>query len=179
MKKVISVILSFCIFMIFCGCDAHNKPEVEYSLIRIHIRADSNDEDDQSVKMLVKEAVVEYLSRELSDVQTFAEAYRELGARLDKIEEIADGVLGNAGFAYRASARLNNEYFPTRAYENVIVESGYYDALIINLGSGKGDNWWCVIYPPLCYVKADECAGFRYKSKIKELWEKYVSGNKQ
>lgn len=176
MKKILCLLLSFCFFMIFCACDAHNNDSAEYRLIRIHIRADSNDEDDQSVKMLVKEAVTEYLTSELSDVTTFDEAYRELSLRLGKIEEKAESVLIANGFGYGAEARLNNEYFPTRCYENVVVESGYYDALIINLGSGQGDNWWCVIYPPLCYIKAEAVDGFRYRSKIKELWDKYVKG---
>ena len=56
-----------------------------------------------------------------------------------------------------------------------MVESGYYDALILELGAGKGDNWWCVIYPPLCYLEANGTGGIRYRSKIKEIWDKYFS----
>lgn len=179
MKKILCLILSFCVFMIFCGCDAHNTLEAEYRLIRIHIRADSNEQADQAVKMLVKEAVTEYLTEELNGVETFDEAYEGLKSRLDAIEEIADGVLSREGFDYKSKARLNNEYFPTRAYESVVVESGYYDALILELGSGKGDNWWCVIYPPLCYVKPTAGEGFTYKSKIKELWDRFVNSEEE
>ena len=178
MKRILCILLTFCIFMIFCGCFAHNNDSAEYSLIRIHIRADSNDADDQAVKMLVKESVTEYLTRELDGVDSFEEAYSMLDERLSVIESAAEKVLEENGFYYGAEAKLNNEYFPTRAYEDVVVESGYYDALIINLGSGKGDNWWCVVYPPLCYVKADVADGFKYKSKIKELWDKYIRGEK-
>lgn len=176
MKKILCLLLSFCIFMIFCGCNAHNNDSAEYSLLRIHIRADSNDDDDQAVKMLVKEAVTNYLTGALDGVNTFDEAYGILEKSLDEIESRAEEVLTDNGFFYGAEAELNNEFFPTRAYENVVVESGFYDALIINLGSGKGDNWWCVIYPPLCFVSTEAGEGFKYKSKIKELWDKYVKG---
>ena len=176
MKKILCLLLSFCIFMIFCGCNAHNNDSAEYSLLRIHIRADSNDDDDQAVKMLVKEDVSDYLTSLLKGVSTFRDAYEILESSLDEIESRAEKVLEDNGFFYGAEAKLNNEYFPTRAYEDVVVESVFYDALIINLGSGKGDNWWCVIYPPLCFVKAEAGEGFKYKSKIKELWDKYVKG---
>lgn len=179
-KRIIAIILiSACIFMIFCGCDAHNNQVAEYRLIRIHIRANSNDETDQSVKMRVKEAVTEYLTCELGGAKTFEEAYAGLEKRLDEIVKIADGTLKSNGFGYGARARLNNEYFPARSYEDVVVESGYYDALIVELGSGSGDNWWCVIYPPLCYVKAAPGDRIRYKSKIKELWERFVKKNER
>lgn len=179
-KRIIAFFLiCICVFMIFCGCAAHNNQDAEYRLIRIHIRANSNDETDQSVKMRVKEAVTEYLTRELGDVDSFEEAYAGLGKRLDEIVKIADAALKANGFDYGARARLNNEYFPARSYEDVVVESGYYDALIIELGSGTGDNWWCVIYPPLCYVKATPGERIRYKSKIRELWERFVKKNER
>ena len=68
------------------------------------------------------------------------------------------------------STKLNNEYFPTRAYDDLVLENGYYDALIIELGSGKGDNWWCVVYPPLCF--ADCTQKIEYKSKFLEIINK-------
>lgn len=162
------------VFMIFCGCGAHNTVDAEYRLIRIHIRADSNEEADQSVKMLVKEEVTEYLNRELGGAKSFEEAYSGLEQRLGEIESIADSALRENGFDYGARAKLNYEYFPARSYEDVVVDGGYYDALILELGSGKGDNWWCVIYPPLCYVKASPGNGIRYRSKIRELWERFI-----
>lgn len=158
---------------IFCGCAANTSTE-KYQLIRIHIRADSNEAAAQSVKLKVRDGITAYLTDELYGVTDFETAYRLLEARLDSVRAIADGILRQNGYGYGARVRLNNEYFPTRTYDGLVVESGYYDALIVELGSGKGDNWWCVIYPPLCYLTTQEgSGGFAYKSWIAELIKRY------
>ena len=87
---------------------------------------------------------------------------------------MCDETLYANGKNYRSRVIVCREYFPTRAYESVVVESGVYDALIIELGEGAGDNWWCVIYPPLCFVKSED-DGVRYKSRIAELWRRFIS----
>ena len=171
MKKFVCILLSICVLIIFCGCDAHNNQA--NALIRIHIRANSNSTADQSVKLLVRDAISDYLTDELKNVKTFSAAYDTLQSKLGQISKTAGGVLRQNGFNYGVKVRLNNEFFPTRAYGEVVVESGYYDALIVELGEGKGDNWWCVIYPPLCFVSAQSAGNLSYKSLIQELWEKY------
>ncbi len=172
-KKIIALItIIFTFASIFCGC-VGNTTKDEPKLIRIHIRADSNEEKAQAVKLKVRDKVSEYLESELDGVNDFETAYKLLETKLKKLKEISDGVLEENGFSYKSNVRLNNEFFPTRSYENVVVESGYYDALIIELGSGKGDNWWCVIYPPLCYLEAKGSGRVEYKSYIAELFEKY------
>lgn len=159
------------VFGIICvGCVDNNSIS-ERELLRLHIRADSNDSLAQSIKLKVRDDIVDYLVDSCGDVETFAEAYSAISARIGELTAIADNRLIAEGAPYRASVKLTREYFPTRAYGKTIVESGYYDALIIELGSGKGDNWWCVIYPPLCYLDATD--DFVYKSKIKELIDKF------
>ncbi|MBR2988768.1 MAG: stage II sporulation protein R [Clostridia bacterium] len=157
--------------MIFCSCSVHTN--LETRLLRIHIRANSNDERDQAVKMKVKSTVSEYLTVKLDGVTDFNTAYKIIASELDCITAKANATLKANGFNYGANAKLNYEYFPTRAYEDTVVDGGYYDALIINLGSGRGDNWWCVIYPPLCFISNAKSNDFRYKSLIKELWDKF------
>jgi len=147
-----------------CGSCA----EEEQPLLRLHIRAHSNAAGDQNVKLVVRDAVIAYLEKELKEVKDFETAKREVGRRVGRIQEIADAVLKNEGFSYKSAAKVANEYFPTRVYGETTVESGYYDALIIDLGSGAGDNWWCVIYPPLCYFDAGGDGDVAYKSKIGE-----------
>ncbi|MCI8435106.1 MAG: stage II sporulation protein R [Clostridia bacterium] len=175
MKRVVCLLCILLSALIICTGCVHTNLDEGYSLIRIHIRAESNDARDQAVKLQVRDAVCAYLESELSDVNDFQSAYDGIEKRLKTIEKIADEVLSKAGFGYTSHARLNNEYFPTRSYEGIVVESGYYDALILELGAGKGDNWWCVIYPPLCYLEANGTGGIRYRSKIKEIWDKYFS----
>lgn len=175
MKKTVIFLFTVVFCLIFCTGCVHTNLDEGYDLIRIHIRADSNADADQAVKLCVRDAVCAYLERELADVTDFTTAYKGLEKRLRNIEAIADDVLQTNGFSYRSKARLTDEYFPTRSYQGIVVESGYYDALILELGSGKGDNWWCVIYPPLCYLEAHGAGGVKYKSKVKEIWDKYFS----
>ena len=133
--------------------------------MRLHIRANSNSESDQAVKVKVRDAVNEYISANINKT-TFDEAYEEIGDNLDKLGAIATDILKDNGFKYKAKAKLVNEYFPSRMYKDVTVPDGYYDALIIELGEAKGDNWWCVVYPPLCYGE-----DFEYKSFFAELFK--------
>lgn len=162
MCLLLSAAIIFCVMHIFCGCFEDNKYDGE--LLRLHIRANSNDRVDQDVKLKVRDAINDYVSRNI-DKTTFDAAYAEIGERLDELSELASGVLERNGFSYKARAKLANEYFPTRAYKDVTVPEGYYDALIIELGEAKGNNWWCVIYPPLCYGE-----NFEYKSIFAELF---------
>ena len=94
---------------------------------------------------------------------------KELGA----IEEVAKEILRENGFSYGAKASLRREDFPTRVYDGVTLEAGVYDALILELGSGKGDNWWCVVYPPLCFTSGN--GNIVYKSMIAEIIKKFFA----
>ena len=162
--------------IVYVGLPIGKQVETEY--LRIHIRANSNSEIDQSVKYQVKEQIVLYLTPILSTVTDKKDATNKLEKELSNIEKIADRTLSENGFTYTSKAMIKNEEFPLRVYEDITLESGYYDALILNLGDGKGDNWWCVVYPPLCFVKSN--AGYIYKSKIKEIIEKFYSrGNNE
>ncbi len=141
----------------------------EYDYLRLHIRANSNLSIDQNVKYQVKECVVEFLSPLFSNVKSKNEAIKIVENFCDEIKRKCDNVLKQNGFNYFSNVKVNNEYFPTRTYQNTTLESGYYDAVIIELGEAEGDNWWCVMYPPLCFVNNFENnMQINYKSKI---WE--------
>ena len=167
------VILCFC--MIFSGCAANNI-DGEGKLLRVHIRANSDSEADQTVKTDVKEAVVQLLEDRLKNAVSLSDAIDTVKSLKSRIESVADDVLRKNGFGYTSKAQVSREYFPTRVYESVIVESGVYDALIIELGAGAGDNWWCVIYPPLCFVGRQPGEGeVHYKSRIAEWLRRFIS----
>ena len=144
---------------LFSGCDLTEK---EY--LRIHIRANSNSETDQTVKLKVRDEIVGFLTPYLSNVKKKEDAKKFLKENISAIEKIADKVLFESGFSYSSKANLRSEEFPLRVYGDLTLEQGIYDALIIELGEGKGDNWWCVVYPPLCFVSAS--GGYVYRSKI-------------
>ncbi len=141
--------------------------------LRIHIRADSNGSEAQAVKYKVRDAVVAYLTPTVSECETKREAIEKIKGKLSEIERTAKNILIQNGYFYGARAEVRQETFPTRVYENVTLEAGVYDALILELGSGKGDNWWCVVYPPLCFSGGN--GNVVYKSKIAEIIRKFFT----
>lgn len=152
---------------VLCPFSSSNKEEVQY--LRIHIRANSNSVQDQNVKYKVKDEVVNALIPYLSQIQTFEEAKDFIEENFDMIEGVADGVLKREGFDYSSSASIKNEHFPTRVYEDLTLEEGDYDALILNLGSGEGDNWWCVVFPAFCFTSSTKSGQNEYISAIWEI----------
>lgn len=140
--------------------------------LRIHIRANSNLEADQSVKYKVKEAVVEYLTPFIAECDTKQKAQAMLNDKLNGIEKVADSVLEISGFSYTSRASVREENFPTRVYGELTLDGGFYDALIVELGSGEGDNWWCVVYPPLCFT--GEGTSYKYRSKIADIINDFI-----
>ncbi len=145
--------------------------EVKNECVRVHIRANSNADFDQKVKYEVKDEVVRYLTPYISELTSSNDAKKVVEAKLSSVEEIAKKTLMKNGYSYGAKARLTKEEFPARCYDGYTLEEGVYDALIIELGEGKGDNWWCVLFPPLCFTPAGNGDTITYKSKIAELCE--------
>ena len=139
--------------------------------LRIHIRADSNENAAQAVKYKVRDRVVEYLTPLVAGYETKAESMEGVRANLQKIAQVAAQVLKEEGFSYGATACLEEEVFPTRVYGEYTLPAGTYSSLIIRLGSAAGDNWWCVVYPPLCFASTN--ADVVYKSKILEIIEEW------
>ena len=119
------------------------------------------------MKYKVKDAVVNFLTPKLTDCDTKVKAQEKIQSLLTDIESVCDKVLDANGYDYKSKAKINVEEFPTRVYGGLTLTSGFYDALIIELGSGKGDNWWCVVYPPLCFTGGEH--GYVYKSKLKQI----------
>ncbi len=170
MKYLIGIFSVIAVVLIFVFCPMRSmgaSPKNEY--LRIHIRANSNSIEDQNVKYKVKDAVVDALIPILADIDDFEEAKRVMSENFDLIESVADKVLKSEGFYYGCQAEIDNEYFPTRVYDQLTLEEGYYDALILRLGSGEGDNWWCLVYPAFCFTSSQNSDNIVYISKI---WEK-------
>lgn len=141
--------------------------ELSSEVIRIHIRANGNGEADQRVKLAVRDALTEKLSVILADCATKNEAERALSAAKDELTQIADSTLESCGFDYKTRIVLINEHFPEKDYGGYTFPEGDYDAMLVLLGEGTGENWWCVAFPPLCFVpgEGDEVV---YRSWVKE-----------
>lgn len=179
MKKIVGFGFLFvmCIALAV-GCFSQkdlNADDISDEVLRIHIRANSNSDDDQKVKYSVKSAVVEFVTPLLVGVTDKQNAMDKIKQNLDEITNIAMRVLRKNGFLYSATAKLTNENFPTRTYDQLTLPSGEYDALVLELGEAKGDNWWCVVYPPLCFVGGTNVGtnNIVYQSKLKEIIENF------
>ena len=174
MKKLLPIALavaSIVLIVFLCGRGPQSTEADAY--LRVHIRADSNEGAAQAVKYEVRDAVVEFLTPVVADCESKKEAMQKIGGLLPQIEEVAERVLLERGFSYGARASLKREEFPTRIYAETTLEGGTYDALILELGSGTGDNWWCVVYPPLCFTSGN--GNITYKSKIAEIVKNFFA----
>lgn len=128
---------------------------IAQEVFRFHVLADSDSDEDQAVKLKVRDAVLSYMKESLGDGGENVSAEktkRWAGENLDKIEEISNKVLSDEGFDYRAQAEVASCYFPEKRYGDVIFPEGEYEGLRIRLGEAKGHNWWCVLYPNLCFI---------------------------
>lgn len=122
------------------------------NLIRLHIIANSNDPQDQELKYHVRDAIVAALRPELLHLRSHAEAEALLAADRSKIAQIAEQTITADGYSYPARVEIGNFAFPTKAYGDLVLPAGDYRAVRVVLGQGAGANWWCVLFPPLCFV---------------------------
>ena len=177
-KIIIIVILVVSAPLILFACTAHHISSpinpVD-GIIRLHIIANSNNSGDIATKLTVRDNVLDFLNGELVHLTDVNTAMRYIRGRLNQITGIANRVLMQSGSNQRATSRFGVTHFPTIAYQSGTLQAGYYNALIIYLGAGAGSNWWCVIYPPLCFLPSTNQTGgegIRYRSFI---WDR-VSG---
>lgn len=124
------------------------------SLLRFHILANSDSEKDQQVKLEVRSLILDYMQKQLAKDASKEETVAYLQDHASEVEQLADRYLRRKGYDYQTNLELTNCYFPTRVYDDMVFPCGYYDAARITLGSGTGHNWWCVLYPRLCFVDA-------------------------
>lgn len=130
--------------------------EVRDGVLRLHILASSDNESDQNVKLLVRDALLESGSQVFEGSISADEAVEKITPEISFLEETANSVLRENGFDYKARVEITREYFATRQYEDVTLPAGEYTALKVVLGEGEGHNWWCVMFPPLCLPAASD-----------------------
>lgn len=128
--------------------------ELAKQVLRFHVLADSDSSKDQQVKMQVKKAVIAYLQEKLGEEGTLAETKQFVKEHLDEIIEVSSQAVRQAGSSDSVTAELVTDEFPEKTYGDVTFPAGSYEALRICIGSGKGHNWWCCLYPNLCFTDA-------------------------
>lgn len=126
--------------------------DVRNAVIRFHIRANSDQTEDQRLKLKVRDAVLHELESKLKKAKNLQDAKKIIERNLDDIQETAEKVVEEEGYNYPVTAYLTKEEFPIKAYGDLLFPSGEYEALRIDIGEHEGGNWWCVMYPGLCFV---------------------------
>ncbi|MDR1821948.1 MAG: stage II sporulation protein R [Oscillospiraceae bacterium] len=129
---------------------ARAQEELSDKLVRLHVVANSDSDEDQAVKLAVRDEIIGLITPVLESVQSQGGAEEKIGEKLPEIEAAAEAVLAENGFFYGVTAYIAVEDFPTRQYESFSLPAGRYKTLRVVLGSGQGRNWWCVLFPPLC-----------------------------
>ena len=146
---VLAALCSFFPFAAACG-------QLPRDVVRLHVVANSNGAEDQAVKLLVRDAVLEEAARWYQGAGSMEEASSQLCTHLQSIAGAARQVLGEQGVGYSATAQMTEMYFPTRDYGDFRLPAGRYRTLRVTLGEGAGKNWWCVVFPTLCLPAASQ-----------------------
>ena len=153
-KLILSVFL-FCSLILCSVCDGFCAAGTVWDeSLRLHVLAASDSEEDQRVKLLVRDALLTESGKLFCGSENAREAAEKIIENKEELENIADKVLQENGFSYRATVSIEDEYFETREYDEVKLPAGTYTACKVVLGDGDGKNWWCIMFPPLCIPAA-------------------------
>lgn len=126
--------------------------DIADSVFRLHVIANSDSDEDQNLKYIVRDKVIEYMSSISQNASSKEEVIKIAKANLDKIQAIAAQTIRDNGYTYSVNVEVGNFSFPSKRYGDITLPPGYYDALRIKIGKAEGQNWWCVMFPPLCFV---------------------------
>ncbi len=142
------------IYTLICSISYVNaiSTDLQKSVFRLHVIANSDSEDDQNLKLKVRDNVLRYMNTLCSKTTSKEEAIEIATIHLNEFKEIALNTIKENGYNYNVNISIDNVFFPTKTYGDISLPEGYYDALRIKIGKAEGKNWWCVMFPPLCFV---------------------------
>ena len=140
---------------------------ISNKIIRFHVLANSNSNEDQQLKIKVKDKIIEYIFPKLENSNSLEESREILANNEDEIIKIANECINENGYNYSVKVEFKRENFPEKVYGNISLPQGEYEAFRVLIGEASGENWWCVMFPPLCFV--DETKGDVDSSNLKEV----------
>lgn len=126
--------------------------DIENSVFRLHVIANSDSEEDQNLKYKVRDNLIAYMNTLCKDVKNKEEAIQIANHHKNEFLTIAKNTIIENGYTYDVTVEIGNYSFPTKNYGDISLPAGYYDALRVKIGKAEGQNWWCVMFPPLCFV---------------------------
>ncbi len=132
--------------------DKNLQPGIAEKILRFHVLANSDSKEDQSLKLLVKDTLVNYLTPLVKDAADIQQVESIICGHLSDIKALAESTIRQEGYSYPVTITLEETYFPLKIYGKFSFPPGYYQALRVKIGKAEGQNWWCVMFPPLCFV---------------------------
>lgn len=146
---IFSILLSFVTFEARCN-------DLRENVFRLHIIANSDSAEDQSLKIAVRDAILAESETLFFDTQSLDDAILTTEKALPQIKRIAERVIAKEGYSYNVEVSISNSFFDTRVYEDFVLPAGEYEALKVEIGEAKGKNWWCVLFPSICVGSAGD-----------------------
>ena len=147
--------------------------DLQESVFRLHVIANSDSKEDQNLKYEVRDNLIQYMNSICNNVSSKEAAIETVSNHLNDFTNIANKTIQENGFSYDANVEIGNFNFPTKSYADISFPSGYYDALKVKIGKAEGQNWWCVLYPALCFV--DVTSGIVPDESKEELQDNLTS----
>ena len=156
----IIILLGLCILINFLAFNKYKEymtiRSIADKIIRFHVIANSDSQRDQSLKLKVRDSVLKYMYPKLENAESIEECRKILMKEEGAIVSLSENIIANYGYDYEVKTELANEKFPDKTYGNITLPQGEYEAFRIIIGEGSGQNWWCVMFPPLCLVDMEQ-----------------------
>lgn len=154
LKPILILIILFSIYTFICAYSYVNavSENLSNSVFRLHVIANSDTQEDQNLKYIVRDKLIEYMNTLNQNSSSKEEVIKIAQDNLENFKQIAENTIAEQGYSYPVEVEIGNFEFPTKTYGDISFPAGYYDALRVKIGEAKGRNWWCVMFPPLCFV---------------------------
>lgn len=149
----LALIISFIYMVSFHSNSQEAYMNLKDGIIRLHVKANSDTEEDQALKLKVRDRILKETAPLFEKSESIEETRAIVKENLDNIKSIAEEVIKEEGKDYKVEVNFGMTSFPTRKYGEMVLPAGEYEALLVTIGEGKGKNWWCVMFPPLCFVE--------------------------
>ena len=151
---VLSYLIIFCIYILnpYIESEAKAIDGFKKDIIRFHIRANSDLREDQELKEKIRDEILGLMGEKFQSIDNIEESRQIIVDNLDDMKSITEGVIHREGKDYEVNVSLGQDNFPIRKYGSIILPQGEYETLLIEIGQAKGQNWWCIMFPPLCFV---------------------------
>ena len=175
MKRCVILLMVIFLFYVFISNSLAKEIVIPNDALRIRIIPNSNSEYDQLIKGKVRDSLEITMYDLLKGAKSGEEARNIIVDNLDLVDKDVKKVLNGEGYNLGYKVNYGYNYFPEKEYKGIKYGEGYYESLLVTLGKGEGDNWGCVLFPPLCLIEGEESSDVEYKSIVSEILQKYLS----